>query len=60
MSKVTIKFWDKEKKIYDETKNYVVNEAGSPWHVYGGMDAQLDEVDDFIEPHFYKDGERIA
>ena len=61
MSKVTIKFWNIEKQQYDEYWDYYLNEYMSVYRVesseYYGDYLELMES---IEPHFYKDGERIA
>ena len=54
-----IKFWDKEKKEYDNQNNYYVCEDGQAMELYGGMDASL-EIVTHIEPHFYINGERVA
>ena len=47
MSKVTIKFWDRE------TGFSILDRDGFVF------DHNSDELD-YLEPHFYKDGERIA
>lgn len=57
MSKIEIKFWDKEKKVYFSKDVMVAFKMT--------IDADLNVVGPFgkivkeIEPHFYKDGERI-
>lgn len=62
-----IKFWDVNKKEYDNYNRYVIEDM----NVYkldtsrlGYYDLQEDEVLEFvgdeIEPHFYLNGKRIA
>lgn len=53
-----IKFWVIEDGEYDLVNDYVVDESGTTWLVYG--DSQLDTADGIIEAHFYLNGERVA
>lgn len=61
MSKVTIKFWDVERREYAPdslSENLLVNEKGD---VFIDVDSGLSyPVGGDFEPHFYKDGKRIA
>lgn len=58
MSKVTIKFWNVDRQDYVIVDNYLrVNSAGQ---VVGVIGRVVEIPQENIEPHFYKDGERIA
>lgn len=58
MSEVDIKFWDKQCQEYENGKNLAVTEGG---FVYQFLSVgEYEDVSLFYEPHFYKDGERIA
>lgn len=57
MSKVTIKFWDKQYKEYESSKNLAVTEGG---FVYQFLSVgEYEDVSLFYEPHFFKGEERI-
>lgn len=59
MSKVTIKFWHEESKSYQD-------ENDGEGRLVVNSDLSVDQISDRFqwgtdfEPHFYKDGERIA
>ena len=58
MGKVTIRFWDKQMQRYELVCHLVTSKEG---YVYQLLDSgEYDDVGLFYEPHFYKDGERIA
>lgn len=59
MSKVTIKFWDKKKKQYEGKEWLVIDDDGDIFDIHRGEDI-FESLTDLYEPHFYKDGERIA
>ena len=57
MSKVTIKFWCIDGLEYvpsDCSDDFAVNQKGEVVHIH------FNDVMYHLEPHFYKDGERIA
>lgn len=61
MSKVTIRFWNNTRKQYEDKWGYFVGEDGVYECVgsdyYG--DACIQKIE-YIEPHFFVNGERIA
>jgi len=61
MNKITIKFWDVERQEYVPdtlSENLLVNEKGN---VFVDTDDGLaHSAGGNFEPHFYKDGKRIA
>ena len=58
MSKVAIKFWDKQCQEYENNLNLAVAEEGFVYQLLSA--GEYDDVSLFYESHFYKDGERIA
>lgn len=64
MSKVKIRFWHLDRKEYVESfvTQYLVNENGgvtSLSHSGGGRWSKDGRDNSHIEPHYYKNGERI-
>lgn len=57
MSKVTIKFWDKERAQYEYEEWLVLDCNGDIYDAESHFSGTLNR---FYEAHFYKDGERIA
>ena len=58
MSKVTIKFWDviDEFYLFGDVADYFGFYVDQNGFVFDYMSEEVDH----LEPHFYKDGERIA
>ena len=59
MSKVTIKFWDSINNEYSNTCYYLDDDMIVYCFEDSGFENYMYEVR-HVEPHFYKDGERIA
>lgn len=59
MGKITIKFWNTEKKKYDEHWDYYLDEDMSVFSFENTSYENYMREIPTIEPHFYKDGERI-
>lgn len=57
MSKVTIKFWDKEYGEYDHEEWLAIDSNGDIYVIDGFYEGTLNNL---YEPHYYKDGKRIA
>lgn len=64
MSKVTIKFWNSDNNTYETDDDFLIVESdGNVARLgsYGPSDGlAFEDVDECIEPHYFKDGERIA
>ena len=64
MSKVTIKFWNVEKGKYEDDSQWIAIDRDGDIILISDAeysdDFTVEVITSGIEPHFYKDGERIA
>lgn len=60
MSKVTIKFWDKESHFYEEDAGLVIDAYGGIYDINADPLYSNSQLNEWYEAHFFVNGERIA